>query len=749
MASAAFVEAAADRALGLRARPDLQFRPQQVCGTRYWAVKDPLSLRYFHLRDEEYAVLRMLDGEASMDDVRRSFERTFAPRRLGREQLHGYLATLHRYGLLLAESRGQGEQLPKRQREQTRRRRYETLLGVLAIRFPGFNPARLLDWLSPKVGWLFSPVCVIGVLTMGLAAVLMVAVQFDTFLARLPDIHSVVSASNLPWLLVMLAVVKILHELGHALACRRFGGDCHEMGLMLLVLTPCLYCNVSDSWMLPSKWRRIAVAAAGMYVELLLASICTFLWWASAPGLFHALCLNTMLICSIGTLVLNGNPLLRYDGYYILSDLVDVPNLRSESAAAARRIFARLCLGLELPGAGGSSRRRDALLAAYWLAAASYRWIVVIAILWALNLLARQYHLEPLMALVAAVTLVGMALPGIAAARRWAGDPSRRRRMAPLRVALSGGLALAAVLVIVLWPMPMRVKAPLVLDYRDAHRVYVTVPGRLLHSATPGKPIAKGQPIAQLASDAMDLELSRLAAQRDVQKLLLRNLESRQLHGTDDGARVPTARAALADLDQRLEQLRGDAARLTIVAPRAGTVLPPPALPANADADKLPIWSGTPLEQRNLGSHLDTGTLVCLVGEPQNFEAVLHVAQNDVELVEPGQRVRMIFDHQPGQIFWGTVRELAKLDLKTMPRELAAAGDLPSHDDPQGVRRPLDTWYQARVELDDAALPALTRVHGTAKINVPARSLAGQWARWISQTFSRSRVRPNVAPTAG
>jgi hypothetical protein len=229
-----------------------------------------------------------------------------------------------------------------------------------------------------------------------------------------------------------------------------------------------------------------------------------------------------------------------------------------------------------------------------------------------------------------------------------------------------------------------------------------------------------------------------LTSERERQRLFLASLEARRLQGVDDGARLPAAQAALADLDARLEQQKRDAARLAIVSPVAGTVLPPPSVPPAArDDDKLARWSGTPLERRNLGSYLEVGTLLCLVGEANRFEAVLHVGQNDVELVRPGQRARMVLDHLPGQVFWGEVTELAKLDLDVMPRELAAAGDLPARSDERGLARPLDTWYQARVRFDQDPLHSVARVHGTAKISVLPRSLGAQLARYLKQTFSR------------
>mgnify|MGYP000497118404 CR=1 FL=1 len=119
---------------------------------------------------------------------------------------------------------------------------------------------------------------------LGLSALGLVIVEWDVFRSRLPAFHEFFGPGN--WLLLglVLAVTKVLHEFGHGLSCKHYGGECHEMGFMLLVLTPCLYCNVSDSWMLPSKWRRAAIGAAGMYVEIVLASIATFVWWFSAPG---------------------------------------------------------------------------------------------------------------------------------------------------------------------------------------------------------------------------------------------------------------------------------------------------------------------------------------------------------------------------------------------------------------------------------------------------------------------------------
>lgn len=115
--------------------------------------------------------------------------------------------------------------------------------------------------------------------------------------------------------------MKIIHEFGHGLACKTFGGEVHEMGLLFLVFSPCMYCNVSDAWTLPSKWQRIVISAAGIYVELLIASIATFIWWRTDHGTFiNNMCMSLMVVCSVSTFVFNANPLMRFDGYYVLAD---------------------------------------------------------------------------------------------------------------------------------------------------------------------------------------------------------------------------------------------------------------------------------------------------------------------------------------------------------------------------------------------------------------------------------------------
>ncbi len=269
------------RMLPIRKRPDLVARRQHYLGRSYWVVKDPVGLNYFRFQEEEYAILQMLDGQTSLDEIKERFEADFPPQKITLEELQQFLGMLHRSGLVVADVAGQGRQLRKRRDERKRKQLLAAVSNILCIRFKGFDPERLLELALPLFPLVLLAVGGGACCLLGLSALTLVIVQFDVFRSKLPEFHQFFSVHNAFLLAVVLGVTKIMHEFGHGLACKHFGGECHEMGIMVLVLTPCLYCNVSDSWMLPSKWRGRPSARPACTSRLVLASICTFLWWFS------------------------------------------------------------------------------------------------------------------------------------------------------------------------------------------------------------------------------------------------------------------------------------------------------------------------------------------------------------------------------------------------------------------------------------------------------------------------------------
>ncbi len=717
-------------------RPDLVVVPQSYGSVRYWLVKDPLALRYFHLGEEEHAILTMLDGQSSLRDLQLRFEKGFAPLQVTLDQLHGFVGHLYRSGLLVGQSPGQGEELLRRRSERRRRAWLGALVNVLSIRFRGVDPEPLLRRLYPRCAWIFSPWFLAACVGLVVSAVVLAAVEFDVLTRKLGQSAAFWTAGNLVWLAVALALVKAVHELGHALTCQHFGGECHEIGLLLLVGTPCLYCDVSDAWLLPNKWHRIAISAAGILAEVFLAGVCLVLWWFSEPGLANTLLLNIVVVCSVNTVFLIGNPLLRYDGYFVLADWLETPNLSQHARAVVSRVLSRSLLGAESPEDRYLPHRLRALVGVYGISSLVYRWFVVLAILWMLHHMLKPHGLAFLAELVAVATIAGMIVTPMVRLGGWLLRPGFREPIRTGRAALGVLACLLIATVGLLVPLPLRVGAPLVLQPQDGRSVYVAIPGRLVEAVAAGTQVAKDQPLARLANAEIVRETAELAGQRDQQRLRLEHLRLRLLADPSVGPQIPSAEEALVDLNARWRERQLDQERLVLRAPAAGTVIPPPRPPDSPyQRGVLLPWRGGLLEPRNLGAYLERGTLVCVVGDPARLEAALVIDQADMEFVRQGQSVRLKLDALPGRVLDGTIVEVAKTDLKVAPRELTAQSDLPIRRDRAGTPRPATTSYQARVALTDCPPGLLPGARGQAKILAAPQSLGGRLLRTLSQVF--------------
>ncbi len=580
LAQASCLTAASSRRVALRRRPDLTACQQRFQGRVSWIVKEPLGLRYFRFKEEEYFLLRQLDGRTSLAEIQDRFERRFQPQKIKLEELQHFVASLHRRGLVVSDAPGQGEQLRKRRDERRRRERVGTLVNLLSIRFRGIDPERILGAIYPFVRWMFSPVVVLACLALVSSALLLVMVEFDVFLARLPRFHEFFSPANLFWLLLALGATKVVHEFGHGLTCRHFGGECHEMGVMLLVLTPCLYCNVSDSWMLPNKWHRAAIGAAGMYVELVLASIATFLWWFSEPGLLNNLCLSVMFVCSVRTLVFNANPLLRYDGYYILSDVLEIPNLRQKAGQVLSGMLGRVCLGLRPPVDPFLPARHQALFVLYAVTSAVYRWVVLLGVLWFLDQVFKPYRLQVIGQMIAMTAIVGLVAVPIVKVVQFFWVPGRIERVNKFRALGTLAVIVLAGIGVATAPLPYHILCPVEVRLFEATPVYVEVAGRLesLH-VEPGQQVQaspQSAPVlARLVNADVDAAVIALEGRLAQAKAHLASLELQRNSNEKLGVQLAPAREAVAAVAAELAEARKDQARLVIRAPQSGTILPP------------------------------------------------------------------------------------------------------------------------------------------------------------------------------
>jgi putative peptide zinc metalloprotease protein len=730
------------RKLPIRKRPDLRARKHRYQGRIYWVVKDPVGLQYYRFEEEEYAILQMLDGQLSLDDIAERFEREFPPQTIRTEELQQFIGMLHRSGLVITDAAGQGQQLVKRYDERKRKERLATLTNILSIRFKGFDPDRILNFMYPYVRWFFSVPALIGCILLGLAALTLILVQFDLFQSRLPSFHSFFQAQNWLWLAITLAITKIIHEFGHGLSCKHFGGECHEIGVMFLVLTPCLYCNVSDSWMLPNRWHRAAIGAAGMYVELVLASVCTFIWWFTEPGPLNYICLNVMFISSVSTILFNANPLLKYDGYYILSDVLEIPNLRQKASSILNRKLGKWFLGLEEREDPFLPKRHQWLFATYTVTAAVYRWVVVLSILYFLNKVFEPYGLKVIGQIIAMGAVYGLLIQPLVKVYKFFKVPGRLGEVKRVRMYASLLLIGAAIVGVCLVPLPSHVYCPLEVQARDAATVYVSVDGILDKVLVrPGDVVAEGEPLVQLQNIDVDIDIADLKGQREVYAAQLQGLQRISFEDRRAAAQIVPVSEGIASIQEQLAQREIDREKLRIVAPRAGTVLPVPLVDKKGDdGAHLPSWSGSPLDRENLGATLVASTKLCQIGDPNRLEARLMIDQGDVAFVEPGQRVEIMLAQSAEYVYVSTIERRATETLKTTPKNLSSlqGGDLPTQMDASGVPRPLSPVFEAVVPLPEQDPNGLLRLGlvGRAKITTAPRTLWDRLVRYASRTFN-------------
>ena len=743
MTSTSSLVSSSARPLKVRMRPDLAVSQLRYQGQSTWVVKDPVGLKYFRFREEEFAILEMLDGRVSLDELKDRYEDRFPPQKRTLDEIAGFVGTLHQSGLVLSLVPNQGPQLKRRHDQRRRRKVMEALTNILAIRFRGVDPQRFLSWLLPYTRWLFTPGALVMAMLLGLSAALLVAVNFEVFRARLPAFHEFFIGKWI-YLGIALAVTKVLHELGHGLSCRRFGSECHEIGFMMLVLTPCMYCDVSDSWMLKSKWQRAAIGAAGMYVELIIASLATFVWWFSSPGLTNNLMLSVMFVCSVSTVVFNANPLLRYDGYYILADLLEIPNLRQKATSVVTRQLGAWCLGLEVPVDRYLPQQHLPWFALFTVAAVIYRWVVVIAILYFLYWVLEPFGLKAVGQTIALAGIAGLVGQPLWALKKFLDTPGRIEQIKRPRLLATLGILATVLLGILLIPLPHRVYCPLEIQPHGANLVYVEVPGKLKRVfVRAGQRVAEDAPLAELENLDTQLEVARLRGQCEEDRAKLLSLR-RERHaqgseGKEADQQIAAVEEALRSAEGQLKQRERELARMTLHSPQVGTVMPPPLVNGDSHVEgALPGWSGTPLDMKNQEIWLSEGQPFCYVGDPEKLEAVLVVDQADVPLVREGQDVLMMMDASAGATRRGTIAEVAQVNLQASSQRLSSkhGGQLDTRADPQsGLERPASTSYQARVVVENPDGVLRLGMRGEARIHVAWETLGWRFWRYLTRTF--------------
>lgn len=716
--------------IGLRLRHDVKWQLSDAQGTlsRSWLATDPLTRKIFRCGEHEYQLLQWLDGSQSLQEIADRFNREFAPLSIDAQDIQSLIRRCAQSGILrktsslavvpqatagllgfepLGQRFDRGNALAVPQISQGRsasrllvimRELASVALKITQTQLSLGNPDGILSQTAPLFGWLYSRTAVACWLVFSAIACGLVSSRFDQLWSELPNFQSLRSPAMIVGYGLIFVVTRFFHELGHAIVCKRSGVACRDVGLMISFGMACPYVDISEAWRVNNRYVRMAIAMAGIYTELIIASFASLIWFATHPGSIHDAALQTMLVCSVTTILFNANPLMKYDGYFVLCDWLKTQHLREKS-------FAALDLWLD-QAQPRSSLVVTLMLSLYFIASTINRLIVSLGILAMIYMVASQWQLAGL-GLGAILLYVSCSL--LVASAAWTAhtaddklvkSPQRTTRRSLWLGWLAVGLLLAWGLNM---PLPHRVHSQGTFQLGTRQAIYSTVPGRVESALeiSGSTPVKSESVIIQLSNEPLERSLL------DLESLLIRvNQQIKTYNRTayfEDRLvdSIPVLESQRVLLEKQLQEKQNDKARLSIMAPGDGNFEPVVALPAevpespsdvlfqtNASGKQIETMTWT--ERRAIGRHLERGTLVGWLVKDQRATVECRLTEEQIVGVQVGTRVRVKLGQSPNRLWEGHVFEVSNISQADSNR-------------PQTAPKPGElnqTAYQLRIELD-------------------------------------------------
>lgn len=691
----------------VRRRRDLRF--QQTDQAR-WNVLDPLSRQSYRIGLVEHWLLTRPDGKQSLTQLLAQLRREVAELSINDDALLAMIVTFKRNGLLISS-----EYEPAAPQSGSFWQAWLSSMVVWQIR--GLQPDRWLERLTPYAGSLFSGAAVRNWLLLSIITLLLVLLDFRRFSAQSLSLDWILSPSMGGLLFVVFVVTRGLHELGHALVCKRFGVRCPDIGLFVILGAPCVYCDVSESWQLARRWQRAAVAAAGMYVELIVATMAAWLWLATVPGTANTLAMQTMLVCSVSTLVINANPLMRFDGYYILADWLDEVNLRGKADMFASGELYHWLLGVK-PGEVTETATRRRFLLVFSLAGWLYRATLSVTIATVLVTMYAGWNLQWLGRFLAATVLVSWwGVPAVKLTRDLIGKAKQQRRSWRLAVAASLLVCVVAAL-----PIPSRRMACGWMQPYESRGVFVSNDARLVACAVgDGETVEEGTPLFQLESRELSTRLVRYQQAKQVAEIRLAGKRrQRDMHNQEID--VDQYSHQLEETEGWLDGIERELESLTLSAPSTGrlvAMVAPPAIEPTPSAagsavsahntvvNMAATGSATWCDAAQVGRFVPQGCLLACVCSQQNI-AVIPLTEQQLSIVAAGTLVRLRIADQSLLLKDCQVKSVVQIDELASPWQAAALAAINNSKSP--FTSTASARFAAVIELPSevAGLPGST-----------------------------------------
>ncbi|RZL31730.1 MAG: RIP metalloprotease, partial [Rubrivivax sp.] len=556
------------RHLRPRLRDGVEPLHRRLRGRSWVLLSDPVSQRFHRMTPEVWRVLSLCDGRRTLDQV---WDTACAAASEGNEdgaasisqhELVQLVSSLHSNDLLQTQVSPDAGEVFERFQRQRKAKFKQNWLNLMSLRLPLFHPDAWFDKQTVMARALFSLPAALLWLALVVPAAVLGAQHWQALTENLSD--RVLSASNLLLLWFVYPAVKAVHEWAHGLAVKARGGTVREIGLLFIIFTPVPYVDATSSYRFPSKWARAQVAAAGILAELALGAVALYVWLAAEPGLLTAIAYNVILIAGVSTLLVNGNPLMRYDGYFIATDLLELPNLAQRAQNYWVYLSDRWLFGAKDAEPPLASNGERWILFLYGASAPVYRLLITVGLIW---FVASEYLLiGAIMAVMAGWQALVMPMWKAWKHLDEGGSLARRRDVAKRRTLL----LLAGVLGFLgLVPLPFYSVHQGVVWLPDEALVRAEAPGQISAvQAAPGSVLARGAPILKIDNLPLQAELTQAAAALAQTEANLRRAE------VAEPARAIPLRSELAARQSRYGEALARVTALDVAAATAGRWLP-------------------------------------------------------------------------------------------------------------------------------------------------------------------------------
>jgi len=621
-------------------RPDLSIIEQTFRGEKSYVVKDASAQKYFRFGATEVRVMRCFDGRRTPQEIAIALAEDGI--RISAQAIEGFARKLSSAGFLertLAER--STLQMERLRAERNARRRPALFRGeLLRMRWSFGDPDALLSRVLPYIRWMFTPAFVAASSMLFLVYLVIFFAYWSEYKAALGSMYTFHTITIGHFVILWLTglVVILIHELGHGFTCKYFGGEVRELGFMLLYFQPAFYCNVSDAWSFPERRARLWVTAAGSWIQLIIASLAAIVWWSTKSGtLIWKVSVAAMLIGGAMTMFTNMNPLLPLDGYFALTDWMEIPNLRQRALAHFGWWVRCRVFKLELPEPSATAHERKVFMIYGGLATAYISGLFFFLAFWAMGKASQAFGWLGI--LTVTLGLLVLLRTRLVEWSRLGAIWVRTRRAALRKSTLATRIAVASfalLIVALLLPWTLTTGGTFVV-HPMASQLLVSPDSGVIESvlAAEGGRVAAGSPLVQIAN--RELEARLLAASRTVDSLSAAESAARAAGRAAQVELIATAgRAAVAEL----ASFESRATQLTLRAVSAGEVV-------------------TPRPEELIGRRVVPGDSLLQVAALDSIEVRITLTGGGATRVHPGQRVHLISFADPAHPITARVTEMS------------------------------------------------------------------------------------------